>query len=136
MKIGEGFSCIDAALLGHDEPNLSLIIGNGCMFSEHIVFRLSDGHTIYDKDTGRVLNVPKSGINIGNHVWIGMYVKILKDVSIADNSIVGAGAIVTKSFTDKNVIIAGTPAKIIKTNINWNHQNTEQYLKNNNLAGV
>ncbi len=101
--------------------------------------RTSDGHSIYNPDTGELLNKPKSGINIGNHVWVGTDVFILKDVSIADNTVVGAGSIVTKAFTDKNVILAGTPAKIIKTNVNWSRKNTEHFIKdkkNNNLAGV
>ncbi len=46
-------------------------------------------------------------------------VSILKGATIFDNSIVAFGSIVTKSFTETNVIIAGIPAKIVKTNINW-----------------
>lgn len=48
-----------------------------------------------------------------------MSVDILKGASINDNSIIGFKSLVTKKYTEKNVIIAGSPAKIIKTNINW-----------------
>lgn len=37
----------------------------------------------------------------------------------APNSVVGHSTVVAKKFTDKNVVIAGNPAKIIKTDINW-----------------
>ncbi len=37
---------------------------------------------------------------------------------IADNCIVGAGSLVTKKFEEPNVVIAGHPAKVIKTGIN------------------
>ncbi len=55
---------------------------------------------------------------IGNHVWIGENALILKGVKIGDNSIVGAGSVVTKDVPN-NSIVAGNPARIIKNNINW-----------------
>ena len=139
VVIGKDFSCIGCHIENHDESGLNISIGDDCVFSYGIKMRPSDGHSIYNPDTGELLNKPKSGINIGNHVWVGTDVFILKDVSIADNTVVGAGSIVTKAFTDKNVILAGTPAKIIKTNVNWSRKNTEHFIKdkkNNNLAGV
>lgn len=51
---------------------------------------------------------------IGNNVWIGEGVCIMPGVTIGDNVIIGANAVVTHSFP-KNVVIAGVPAKILKT---------------------
>ena len=52
-------------------------------------------------------------ITIGNNFWAGGGVTILPGVTLGDNVVVGAGAVVTKSFGD-NVVLAGNPAKIIK----------------------
>lgn len=52
--------------------------------------------------------------NIGDNVDIGFGAVILGDVSIANNVIIGANAVVTKSFLEEGVVIAGCPAKIIK----------------------
>lgn len=52
-------------------------------------------------------------VTIGNNVWIGGSATILPGVSIGDNVVVGAGAVVTKSFPD-NVVLGGNPAKVIK----------------------
>lgn len=53
-------------------------------------------------------------INIGNNVYIGNCVLILPGVTIGDNVVIGGGTVVTKSIPD-NVIVAGNPAKIIKS---------------------
>lgn len=41
---------------------------------------------------------------------------------IPDNSVVGTNALVTKHFEEKNILIAGSPAKIVKKNIKWVNQ--------------
>lgn len=55
-------------------------------------------------------------IIIGENCWIGPNVRICKGVTIGDNSIVGACSVVTKSVP-ANCIVAGNPAKIVKTDI-------------------
>ena len=56
-------------------------------------------------------------IVIGNNCFIGARAIIMYGVTLADNVIVGAGSVVTKSVDQSNVIVAGNPAKIIGT---WN----------------
>lgn len=51
---------------------------------------------------------------IGDLCWIGMNSIILPGVTLGSNTIVGAGAVVTKSFIEGNCVIVGNPAKIIK----------------------
>ncbi|MGT2754279.1 sugar O-acetyltransferase [Streptococcus ovis] len=53
-------------------------------------------------------------ITIGDNVWIGGGAVILAGVTLGNNIVVGAGSVVTKSFGD-NVVIAGNPARIIKS---------------------
>lgn len=52
-------------------------------------------------------------IIIGNNCFIGMNTILLPGVRIADNCIIGAGSVVTKSFSQKGMVIAGNPAKCI-----------------------
>lgn len=96
------------------------------MFSTEIRIYATDGHAIYSVDDGRVLNTGKV-ITIGNHVWIGRRVNLLKNTKINDNSIVGLGSVVTNSFNEQNVVIAGFPAKVIKRNVNWSRVPPEEY---------
>lgn len=118
IKIGKGTD-IGGAYLSSKGDSTNLVIGDNCMLSRDINIMTYDGHPIYDIDTKKELNKPQS-IHIGNKVWIAANASILKGIVINDGSIVGFGSIVTKDV-DKNSIVVGTPAKIIKKNIFWNH---------------
>lgn len=117
LIIGYGTS-IQSAHINVQEDNSSIVIGENCMFSEDIIIRTSDSHSILDKITGRRINKAKD-VKIGNHVWIAARACILKGVTIYDNSIVGVGSIVTRDVPP-NVIVAGNPAIVRKESINWN----------------
>ena len=52
-------------------------------------------------------------IHLGNNVWLGAGVTVLPGVTIGDNSIVAAGSVVTHNVAS-NVIVAGTPAKVLR----------------------
>lgn len=56
-------------------------------------------------------NIP---VIIGKHCWLGKDANILPGVCLGDFTIVGAGAIVTKSFKDGYCVLAGNPARVIK----------------------
>ena len=58
-------------------------------------------------------NIVNKPVSLGKNVWLAEGVKVLKGVSIGDNSIVGTGSIVINSVP-ANVIVAGNPAKIIR----------------------
>ena len=58
---------------------------------------------------------------IGNNVYIGPGAILFGDIEIADNISIGANATVNKSITTPNCVVAGTPAKIVKTDSpSWN----------------
>lgn len=58
----------------------------------------------------------KTAPRIGKNVYIGPSAVIFGDIEIADNITIGANATVNKSFLGNNVVIAGTPAKVLKQN--------------------
>ena len=125
--IKENFSCKGCSVENHDESNLKVVIGEDCLFSYGIRIRVSDGHSIYQLNDSKLINKPQKGVTIGDHVWIGMNCTILKDVSIPSNSVVGACSLVNKSVNKENVIIAGTPAKVIREDINWSRSHTDDF---------
>lgn len=87
-------------------------IGHETIISSDVRISDTDVHSIEGANSSTL------PIVIGNHVWIGRSAQILKGVNIGDNSVVAAGAIVT-SDVPANSLVAGVPAKVIKTNVNW-----------------
>ncbi len=127
IEIGSRNKLRNAVIFANGEPGLKIKIGNDCLFSTNIIFRASDGHTIYDLTTQEVINRPIKGISIGNHVWIGQNVSILKDVLIPDNCIIGIGSIVSSKVFIQNSVIVGTPAKTVRTNVSWDKMSISSF---------
>lgn len=72
-------------------------------------------------------------IVIGNNSFIGARSIIMYGVELADNSIVAAGSVVTKSFLEGKVVIGGNPAKVIGT---WNRLRPKVEIFGNNAVDV
>ncbi len=100
------------------EPDLHVKIGDDCMMGPNVEISASDAHCIYQTTDGTVLNRGKN-ITIGNHCWFTSNVSVFKGVTITDNCIFGAGANVIHDCLIPNALYVGTPAKLIKENVNW-----------------
>lgn len=59
-------------------------------------------------------------VSIGSNCWLGANCVILPGVSLGDHTVVAAGSVVSKSFTEGNLLIGGVPAKILKKLNNYN----------------
>lgn len=118
--IGRGTTIVSAHI-AVTEDERKIIIGEDCMFSYDIDIRSGDSHSIIDLQSNLRTNEAEN-IYIGNHVWIGAHVNILKGVKINNNSVIATGATVTGKFNESNVIIGGIPGKILKTNIDWKRE--------------
>ncbi len=88
----------------------SVRIGNDCMLATNCYLTDSDWHDIYDRTRVPGGTAP---IILEPGVWVGDSAIVCKGVHIGANSIIGAGAVVTKSVPP-NVIVAGNPARVVK----------------------
>ena len=125
--IGKEFHMHFVDIFNWTEPFIDVKIGKNCLFSSEISIRTSDGHTIFEIDSKKVVNQPDFGISIGDHVWIGSKVDILKDSKIGNNCVIGTRALLCGGEFPDNCVIAGNPAKIIKKEINWDTDNTYDF---------
>ena len=96
----------------HLVVNNKLQIGSDCAISWNFQVMDSDLHKVTDS-----ANDAKP-VKIGNHVWIGANVTILKGVEIGDGSIIAAGSIVSKNIP-AGVLAGGVPAKVLKEGVSW-----------------
>lgn len=85
-------------------------IGDGCLIGHQVVFATLD-HMLDPADRASMVAHP---ITVGRNVWIGSHATILSGVTIGDNSVIAAGAVVTTSVP-ANCVAAGVPARIIKS---------------------
>lgn len=87
-----------------------ITIGNSVMMANGVYITDSDWHGVYDRTLRDERVTP---VHIGDNVWLGDHSVILKGVTIGENSVVAANAVVTRDVP-ANVIVAGSPAKIVK----------------------
>lgn len=126
IHIGRGTGINDADIRLMENGSV-IEIGSDCLISWDVTIWATDSHSIFD-DNEKIANEGKF-VRIGNHVWIGMGVKIGKNVEIPDGCIVGWGSVVSHKFSEKNAIIAGNPARIVKTNRHWKYPAVSYFLK-------
>jgi acetyltransferase-like isoleucine patch superfamily enzyme len=108
LEIGEGtfvnYGCAFSA-------NKLIKIGKDCMIGTHCIVMDNDYHHI-DVDK-RDLRPPSQPIIIGDNVWIGARVTILKGVHIGDYAVIGAGSVVTRDIPPY-CVAAGVPARVVR----------------------
>lgn len=101
----------------------NVFINSGCCFQDHAGIEIGEGTLIGHQVVIATINhaqdpvsradmFPKP-VKIGKNVWIGAHATILPGVTIGDNAIIAAGAVVTKDV-EKNAVAGGVPAKKIK----------------------
>lgn len=98
-----------------DSPGCYIQATNGIEIGDYTnlgpgVGLISANHDPRDNDRW----IPGPPIRIGKNCWLGMHAVVLPGVQLGDNTVVGAGAIVTTSYPEGNCILAGNPARVIR----------------------
>ena len=88
-----------------------IFVGNNVMFGPNVTVSAGT-HPIHPELRSKQAqyNIP---IHIGNNVWIGANSVILPGVNIGDNSVIGAGSVVTKDIPS-NVVAVGNPCRVLR----------------------
>ena len=105
-------------LWGDDEENMSL--------QAHTKGIISKFNSLPPESMGERAALLKEVFgNVGENVWIGANVVVLPGVTIGENSVIGAGSVVTKDIP-ANVIAFGSPCKVYRE---INEHDEEYYFK-------
>ena len=107
IKLGKGVF-INEGCCFQDQGGIE--IGDNALIGQQVVIATLNHDLAPDKRA----NMIPAPVKIGKNVWIGAHATILAGVTIGDNAVVAAGAVVTKDVP-ANSVVGGVPAKIIKT---------------------
>lgn len=87
----------------------NIVIGNQCMFANNFVVVDHD----HDRKDGKILKeLVSAPVKIGNNVWCGANVTVLKGVTIGNGAVIAAGSVVNRDVAAYSVV-AGVPARKI-----------------------
>ena len=87
-----------------------ITIGKNCMFATKSYVTDADWHDLYDRTSAPGSTAP---VVLEDNVWIGDSAIVCKGVTIGENSVIGAGSVVTRDIPP-NTVAAGNPARVIK----------------------
>lgn len=93
----------------HFQDHGGVSLGDGCQIGHNVVFATLN-HGLAPEDRQTTYPAP---ITLGKNVWVGFNSTILQGVTIGDNAVIAAGAVVTKDVPE-NTIVGGVPARIIR----------------------
>lgn len=111
LRLGENFSM---HYWGYLSAEGGISIGKNVAIGHHCSI-LTTEHGFTASDTPiKFQPISKAPVRIDDNVWLGANVTILGGVHLRSGTVVAAGAVVTRSFDEKNIILAGVPASILK----------------------
>lgn len=93
----------------HFQDQGGIYIGDGTLIGSGVVIATIN----HDLDPARRHDNIPSPVHIGKNVWIGSHATILPGVTVGDDAVIAAGAVVTKDVPEKTVA-AGVPARVIR----------------------
>ena len=91
----------------------NISFGDECLVGWNCQFSDGDTHKIISIEDGTVLN-PNKGIDIGHHVWFGAFCRVHKGITIKNDCVIAANTVLTKSFSESNCVIGGSPNKYLR----------------------
>ncbi len=94
----------------HFQDQGGIYIGDGCLIGSYVVMATIN-HGLNPAERGDNRPAP---IHIGKNVWIGSHATVLPGVTVGDNAIIAAGAVVTKDIPSAT-LAAGVPARPVKS---------------------
>lgn len=130
VEIGNNFITSTAKfILARGGSNNSIIIGNNCLFSYNISILTSDEHSVFDVNTKKLLNNSGGNIVVSDHCWLGNDVCLTKRAKLPQDTICATKSLINKEFLEKNTMLAGIPAKIIKKFVSWDIKHPNEYMR-------
>jgi acetyltransferase-like isoleucine patch superfamily enzyme len=88
-------------------------IGEQCIVADRVMLIDFDHNVAEVERPIRLQGIYKRDVRVGNNVWIGYSAQVLRGVTVGDNAIIGAGAVVNKDVP-VNAVVGGVPARVLR----------------------
>jgi acetyltransferase-like isoleucine patch superfamily enzyme len=109
------FAIASVKLFSHERANIN--IGKDCLIGGNFQCMTSDMHSIVEVATKNRIN-PPGDIIVGDKVWAGFDVTLMKGTTIGSGSVIGARSTVMGTFPE-NCSLLGYPARAVKLGVTW-----------------
>ena len=101
-----------------------IFIGDNCMFGPNVVIATA-GHPVLPELRAQGYQY-NAAVHIGRNVWVGAGALILPGVSIGDDTVIGAGSVVTRDLP-AGVVAVGNPSRVLRP---IGERDRETYFRN------
>lgn len=108
-NIQRGTRCPGLAMCCYIDGRNGIIIGKNVWIGPKVsIISMNHDPSYYDQ------YLTAESIKIGDNCWLGTSVIVLPGVRLGNHVVCAAGAVITESFQEDNILLAGVPAKIVK----------------------
>jgi acetyltransferase-like isoleucine patch superfamily enzyme len=118
IRCHEGVVSIGAKTVLGQECTVSayqhVSIGRECVIADRVMLIDFDHGVVEVERPIRLQGIYKRDTRVGNNVWIGYGACILRGVTVGDNAVIGANAVVARDVPE-NAVVGGVPARLIRT---------------------
>lgn len=115
VRIGDRCDAKQTRIVASDA---GVSIGDDCLIAAGVHIRTSDMHVIIDKASAERVNPPREVV-VGNSVWLAGEAALLKGARVPEGCVVGFRSVVTQAFDETDCVLAGSPARIVRSGIAW-----------------
>lgn len=132
VDIGDDVTTTDTVYIVAAE-GARVCIGNDCMLATGVELRATDSHAIYQQDGGARLNHSQDVI-VGDHCWLATQAVIMPGATLGTGSVLGHRATLLDKAPE-NAVVVGTPARAVRSGIEWRRPQTLDMPKPVVVAG-
>lgn len=105
-----------------DARNGGSIVAQGDqLWAANVYLATDDMHRLADRHTGERLNPYGAHIRLGKHVWLCRDAVVTAHADIGDGAVVAMRAVVRGQKVPAHAVVAGVPARIMRTDVEWTH---------------
>lgn len=99
-----------------------ITLAKDILIASDVSIQTDDCHTLFNIADGKRVNPYGGVVVVEEHVWIGQEVIVMGNCTLGKNTVVAARSFVRGDKFPENVVLGGTPARVLSNGINWDYR--------------